>query len=544
MTIITNQDFVDEIPDTANEHEIPDTAAGKPQLRFVNQYYVVASATFGAGALFMHAGIANGGVCAWIVAVVLYAISGTLVTTQTYRLYIGMLQGTEKEEECELLSTKDRSHYVAAKEADPETEAGAKFVAIQTNGGPHNPNTNPNTSPNTHRPSLTFGSFVLDEFMAVRIGLALAIFSLSFGTMMVYMGLIYRTVRGLITLCERGSSIPEWLPVVAKWFWFGAYFMVYAYLAYVSPISEGVGIVMFSAIALVMLTAIVAILFLIVRYSPTFASTRCLTFSTDAWKGMVVGRQFSFLKFTGAIATIFYAINSHLNMPVYLSLVKPKSKKVQFTTFSAANMVVCGLCLIIGVCGYSISFTDSLRGLKLDTILTTIERTLESLNGVTQNHGHNDGPIIYLLSIYINLSTSLLLLLPFMWQAAAAKSVLISVFGGHIKDHKTKNIFKKAIGPALALLTLIPTLLMVDLGFITRVLGSSAGVYIVLFLPAWIILRGTHTKDSESTWLHYTGAAFMGLGFLALIAYTVIVSTPLHRLVVTVPPQPWLQPSC
>ncbi|OAG29014.1 hypothetical protein NEDG_01153 [Nematocida displodere] len=537
MPITQIENLMEESPPIHDiTQDTPSTDAVKPYLRGLNLYYAAISAILGAGVLFMHVGIADGGICAWIMAVLLCGISGTVVSARTYRMAIDMLRATGKEEGYQLLPVTANFLRIPTDETDPERQHVKKYATTQVEAAPHN------ASPNPPRPSLTFGSLVLDEHKAVRICLNLAIVSLSAGSLIVYLGLMYQWVWDIVDVLRAHTPFGVF-PSLTKWGSFGGLVLVCMYLAYLPTPGDNKIITTISAISLMLLTIMVLAMLLIVRYSSSFAITKCITFSSEAWKGMVVGRHFSFLKFTGAVATIFFAINSQQNMPVYFSLAKPKSKKAFFKIFSIAMMVASSLFLVVGVCGYFITFASSSNyNLKLDNILTNIGTILEHVRPLLTSALFKT---FLLLTTGIKVLMIPVLLSAFMWQCAAAKNVLINVFSGYFKNYKAKSIFRKAIGPALAALALIPVFLNVDLGFIIRVLGSGSGAYIILFIPAWIVLRGTHSKDGESTWLHYMGAAFMGLGFLVLIAYTVIDSTPLRRIFETpLPATPKQLPIC
>ncbi|KAI5166567.1 hypothetical protein NEIRO03_1172 [Nematocida sp. AWRm78] len=488
-------------------------------------YFTIISSIIGSGVLFIHSALTNGGILSFIIASILSYIGIVSITESVFR-------GRKNEIVTDqVVHDKNEVTYVSFANLQP------RFLHV------------------------LFTVLLVTLMLITTIIYQTLIWEWTYNNIEFLFGDVLSISNQNINIIKGIASL---LMIIVLWW----------YSVIESP-GDTKNIQIITNISIVLLSVVLAIFMVIIYtvFKPNIPST-------DTLKYLVIGKDPSVLKFFGAVATVFFAINSHYNIPVYMSKVRISTKKSALYPVLISNTLVYILFFIIGMEGYFLVRANEFNGAN-SNILTSISLVLDSNKHDTD---HNTVYIIAqtLISVF-KLAMSIILLNSFMWhmfsyrtltmqfiQRIINNSMVIRIFSiknsvilnitdfikkiftesipnlfmkiisylpesiskrfernsirtSNKMDESTGNskvLLRYVVGTVLFSITTLIVMLEIDLNIIIQVTGAVVSSFISILVPSIFIITNRHTHNKR--WFDYLTVTFMIIGFITLISIGII----------------------
>ncbi|KAI5143831.1 hypothetical protein NEPAR04_1967 [Nematocida parisii] len=488
-------------------------------------YFTIISSIIGSGVLFIHSAITNGGILSFIIASMLSYIGIISITESVFRGRKNeMLTG-------QAVHDQDEVTYVSFAKLRP------RFLHV------------------------LFTVLLVTLMLITTIIYQTLIWKWTYDNIEFLFGDMLSISNQNINIIK---GIASFLMIIVLWW----------YSVIESP-GDTKNIQIIMNISIVLLSVVLAV-FLVIIYTVFEPSIP----STDTLKYLVIGKDPSVVNFFGSVATTFFAINSHYNIPVYMSKVKISTKRSALYPVLISNTLVYILFFIIGIEGYFLVRANEFSGTN-SNILTSISLVLDS------NKHDNDHNTVYvaaqsLISVF-KLAMSVILLNSFMWHMFSYRTLImqfiqrvinnptvirifsiknsvilnITNFIKKIFTESIPNLFMKiisylpesipkyfertfirtgdktdespgnskvllryVIGTVLFSITTLIVMLQIDLNIIIQVTGAVVSSFTSILVPSILIITNRHRYNKR--WFDYLTVSFMIVGFIVLISIGII----------------------
>lgn len=462
-------------------------------------YTKAISAILGAGVLYMHVGIFDGGVLAWLVSFFVCVISCIYVAEATYIV----LQENRSEKEWR----KSNSNYLnAVSDSDSDSESSKIDISV--------------TNDYNIKESINFISLTDKSWGPIKFLLQIAIFFQALASLNIYMGLIMRWTLSIFMLVTRTLHLSD---KVEKIIYISVHALVISacFIASISSLHGNRNILAFFSAGCIFL-----LLFILLAISGIVStySISVVNFSKGIPYNYIVQLligQHTYQSFLSGFACILFALNSQQNIPYYLSQMqisrKRKFAKVILFSLFGVSIIFLG----IGIAGYYILYgTD----IKLTDILTNMESFSEKLSSTMQNNAsmlfYNKVFLFFCISIKICMIP--ILLTSYLWQVIMCRTVILSFFKKKVRNYcidKFKKQFYIYLGILLNLIVVLVYISGIDLYTVIKIVGGLATSYISLFIPAYLIYTCRISKTRIYSFLDiFNLFVFLSI-FLMLVSY-------------------------
>lgn len=440
--------------------------------------FVIGSAIVGSGLLFVHTTIFDGGLLAGLLGCLLCISGSVLVSEAIYthpKLPRVVLQEGRLSETTGMLSS-------AEAETD-DVQAAPKRKQAQ----PQN---------------LSYIDLLRHNHPIFRYLLMFAVALQSSISLVVYVGLMKKWL--LLTLTEAnvsvvlnamGQSAQINYADLANAFFVG----VVGICIYLSTIRKPSSNKVFPGIScmcvLGLLVLIILLLDMVARY-PICSEIHNLTFSYEAFTGLLVGLKPSLLGFLRAMATILFATNSYQNIPAYQTAMKPGRKRDAFIPIVSTEAVVSLVFLALGVGGYFISYFGPNSDFVPKDILTDLGTILAKNLKVQE-----EKKAVFQFFIWGLRGLMLFVLFSaYLWMTFILRTIFTDIMKrfARLKSVVEWQYLDIAIGVVITALTVVVVLQELDMLFLINVVGAVATSYIMFVVPAVLALTNKVANPSSS----------------------------------------------
>ncbi|KAI5187609.1 hypothetical protein NEHOM01_2307, partial [Nematocida homosporus] len=467
-------------------------------------YAVAISAILGAGVLYMHAGIFTGGILAWVIGVGVCALSSFYISQAVYRKMRHIEEEKAKwEKEKEALRVQN---YFALNKTLDTTDDSNEKMAVDYPG------------------LIGTGSPVIQKLLSFSIGFQGA------ASLIIYMGLLFIWSADIIKFLTPADWIDTTKQNVIIYAVSGLIVLVCGKHAIKRPGKDSKVITTLSALCIAVLFGIVLSMLLLIIFNPNTASNTPETFTSESVKGLAAGVHFPSLSFISGTASMLFALCSHQNIPIYQSKMQAKRKRTLVSVAFGA-LVIMGLFFLgIGAIGYFVVYNPvnaSNPSYSPKDILSELSQILSDPSGSKVNSSLQS--IFKWLIAGIKLSMFPVLINAFMWQSITYRTVLLSALKRPIKKHtgqsdKSSGVIVTA-GIIITAITFLVVLLPINLNDVIVIVGGAATSFIVLFVPAYLIITKKIKKSDKLAWYDWVAAAILLSAFVGLFSYVVIYGT-------------------
>ncbi|KFG25372.1 uncharacterized protein NESG_02146 [Nematocida ausubeli] len=329
-------------------------------------YFSIASSMLGAGVLFLHSALIGGGLLAFVLAVIL-SVTGILSIT-----------------ECIF---RTRKNNLAAE----EPSSGIKQVTYASFA---------NLKPKYIQGILIF-SLIVQSANSILIYQTL-IWGWIYSIIEFLFGSIFHMENIYIKNIQTVLSVP-------------LLFILWMYCINKSP-GDSKYIQLIATVSIMSLTILLGTL-LVIFYNVFELKMP----DASVWRSLVIGKTPSVFNFCTSIATAFFGLNSHCNIPIYLDRVKLKNKRSMLYPMAITSSLVYFTFFIVGVEGYFLVFANNLNGVNSD-ILSAMSLALASTSKMSFATAYILTEV--LVSLF-KLAISIILLNSYMWQAFTYRALIM-----------------------------------------------------------------------------------------------------------------------
>ncbi|KAI5190984.1 hypothetical protein NEMIN01_1317 [Nematocida minor] len=293
--------------------------------------------------------------------------------------------------------------------------------------------------------------------------------------------------------------------------------------------------------------------------------------------GVLVGKDPGVFNFLRAVSVAFFALNTHHNIPIYLSKTELMDKRNMIKPMLMGSLLVCCIYATIGFEGFLLSYSNSFKNTDKD-ILTSMSIILDSHKAAKSESLHL---LAEILVFVFKIAISSILMNTFMWQSYTYRNLITDVYRSTKKEASKSKTFYRAkrklsemmpckvkeffriqvsetytsikkwikskmgrdenvvmitppekkdeekekesgvlryiIGTFVFLSTILVVLMEVNVEKIINLSGALIASYITLFIPSCMVYENMHiSKSHGKRWFDYCSISIMMCGFLSL----------------------------